>query len=115
MDVIVKGIDAPTALQKLYDATQPLGLGVLHARGPLTRTEAEELLRAHERQSYDDDKGKESSFDYVFGRPLKVTIKPFTDGAILIKYVDLLDRDAPGGEGAARRALESAGGVVTSA
>lgn len=109
MDLIVKGITAARALQACYEATQPICLGVLHARAPLSDEEAEDLVEDRARVV---NGGKVSRFDYVHGRPLKLEIT-FHVGALIIRRVDLFDRDAPGGEGSARRALEGAGAEVT--
>jgi hypothetical protein len=108
MDLIAKNISPAKALQALYDAAVPIGLGQLHARGPLTEQEAADLITRH-MEGHGGEAG--ARFDYVHGRPLKVKIVQ-KDDVVIVRRADLLDRDAPGGEGSAQRALIAAGAEV---
>ena len=78
----------PAALAALYNASQPLGMGILHFDPrPMTIEEAAKLL---EQSTY---------FDYLKGRVMKVDLS----GDEFDPW--LYDRD--NGEGAAARALAS--------
>lgn len=79
--------DKADVLRVLYDASRPLGLGILHYNPqPMSRDEAEELFKDG------------NYFDYVHGRVMKVKID---DSGKLDPW--LYDRD--NGEGAAARAI----------
>jgi hypothetical protein len=82
----ISKLNKSEVLQKLYNASQPLGLGTLHfTPEDLTKEEAEELLKE---QTY---------FDYLKGRVMKVNL----GGDELDPW--LYDRD--NGQGAAAKAL----------
>ena len=96
MSVSIEGIDKAALLAELHNGTLPRGMGVLHARGDMTRDEAAAELAAlypkgHER----------ASFDYFHGRPLKVR----WNGDVLDGEA-LYDRDAY--QGACAAAIERA-------
>lgn len=84
----ISGLDKSAVLCALYDHARPQGWGWLHATpDPLDGEVARQLLT---RQTY---------FDYLGGRALKVELK----GSTFDPW--LYDRD--NGEGAAGRAIES--------
>lgn len=96
MDLDISGLDKVDVLLALYESARPQGMGFMHFRDePMPRGEAKALL---ERQSY---------FDYLHGRVMKVNLK----GDVL--KTALYDRD--NGEGAALEALTKAGLVVKAA
>ena len=82
----------PKMLAALYNASRPLGLGILHYRPErMTEEEAAKLLEEHQ------------SFDYLKGRVMKVSFE--RDELNLALY----DRD--NGPGAGYRALLEAGAI----
>jgi hypothetical protein len=82
MSVSIKGLDKAEILAALYNEARPLGLGMLHFDPePMTVDEAREMI------------GKYLNFDYVKGRPLKVSL----DGDEL--DTRLYDRDQGQGKG----------------
>jgi hypothetical protein len=86
----ITGLDKADVLIALYESARVQGFGYLHVQAePLSRDVARELLA---RQTY---------FDYLFGRVLKVDFAE-EDAAIDPR---LYDRD--NGEGAAQRAIET--------
>jgi hypothetical protein len=86
--VNISKLDKADVLAALYNASIPLGLGILHYNPkPMTHGEAETLLRG---QTY---------FDYVQGRVMKIDLS----GDELDTY--LYDRD--NGQGAAVRVISS--------
>ncbi len=86
--IFIEGIDKAALLAALYNNAAPLGLGWLQARSPLSIEEAQKLLE------------ETQSFDYLYGRPLKISL----DGDE--RYTRLYDRDN-GGDGTAARIIES--------
>lgn len=93
----VTGIDRAELLTALVNGTVPPGglrnpafLAALLA-GSFTLEKAREMLATK-------PPGEKWRFDYVDGRPLKVTF----DGNLLLRP-DLYDRDAPGGDGSCAR------------
>ena len=97
-------------LAALYNHSRPMGLGVLQARGPLTKEDAQVLVdtgrddikRMFPEGAAARTRENQVDFDYLYGRPLKVT---FLDGQI--RGLRLYDRDN-GGPGTARRLIEAA-------
>lgn len=84
----ISGLDKKKVPMALYDAAKPQGLGLLHfSVEPMTEEEAAALL------------GKDTYFDYVNGRVMKVDLT-------YDNHFDerLYDRD--NGEGAAAKAVE---------
>ena len=84
----ISGLDKKKVLMALYDAAKPQGLGFLHfSVEPMTEEDAATLL------------GKDTYFDYVNGRVMKVDLT-------YDNHFDerLYDRD--NGEGAAAKAVE---------
>ncbi len=66
----IAGLDKAVLLAALYNHARPLGLGYLRANNKeMTKDEAERLLEDH--------RGHDGvvRFDYVHGRPLKVTFQ----------------------------------------
>ena len=62
--ISISGLDKGSVLAALYNASQPLGMGVLHyTPEPMTAEQANDLLKS---QDY---------FDYLKGRVMKVRIK----------------------------------------
>jgi hypothetical protein len=87
-------VDAAALLAALHNRTRPRGMGMLHARGSMRRAEAVAALEA---------RGWAFSFDYFYGRPLKVHAR---NGEINEASIALYERDA--GAGAFADALEDA-------
>jgi len=83
----ISGLDEFEVIAALHNGTQPLGLGMLHARPPMTAADVRAELTDDMRRS------GAFSFDYYHGRPLKVRV-----GNGQISGVRLYDRDA--GDGA---------------
>lgn len=84
--ISIAGLDKAEVLAALYNASKPQGLGFLHfIPRPMTVDEARELL------------GIRTSFDYLHGRVMKISLDGDSMG------VWLYDRD--NGSGAAERAL----------
>jgi len=91
-EIDISGLDKCEVLFALYEATSPLGLGFLQARGDVTVEDVRVLVSA-----WSDD-GRFPYIDYLWGRPLKVDLSGDAfDGR-------LFDRDAGAGE--ARAAVE---------
>lgn len=87
--ISLKGLNRAKVLAALYNASQPLGMGILHYDPtPMTAEEAQALL----------DSGQ-TYFDYVKGRVMKVDLS--SDQLETWLY----DRD--NGQGAAERAINS--------
>jgi hypothetical protein len=83
----------PAALAALYNASKPLGMGILHyTPEEMTEAEAAELLK------------ETSYFDYLKGRVMKLNFK--------YEPLDLRLYDRDNGAGAGHRALVKAG-VIT--
>lgn len=107
------GIDKVSLVLELYAGTMAIGLGELHDQaGGLTKEQAAEALGSCSRSTpYQLFNGnpkvvRECSFDYVAGRPLKVSVLELDDGRTVIDRPDLYDRDA--GAGACQRAVDRA-------
>lgn len=84
----LKGLNKAEVLAALYNASKPLGMGILHFDpAPMRAEEAESLLKG---QTY---------FDYLKGRVMKVDLS----GDELDPW--LYDRD--NGQGAAQRVIDS--------
>ncbi len=96
----ISGLDKAELLAALYNASEPLGMGILQARpGDMTIDEARELIGHgddHARH-YPDIVRPSMYFDYVYGRPLKVDLSGDTMSQ------SLYDRDH--GQGAAERII----------
>lgn len=89
--VDIKGLDRADVLAALYNASKPMGRGLLHFDPkPMLREEAAMLLQGA---------GSNPSFDYVKGRVLKIT---FSSG----RWLDARLYDRDNGPGAATRAIE---------
>lgn len=110
MDVIdIKGIDRADLLMALHAGTRSVGSGVLHDRGNLTREQALDILNGGRGQSTNPDLPKfivdklpqEIRFDYIAGRPIKVSFKGDE-----LHYSRLYDRDAPGGDGSCQKIVD---------
>lgn len=95
-EINIEGVDRARLIQELHAGTRALGMGALHDRGPLSIEVIRETL-----ERCTDKARDEVRFDYLAGRPLKVSIKGNT-----LRGVRLYDRDA--GQGAFARALERA-------
>lgn len=88
MSIDIKGIDKASLLAALYNEASPMGLGALYfTPDEMTREKAAELLE------------KSTRFDYVGGRPLKVSFN-----GDLLDGDRLYDRDQ--GEGRCARIVE---------
>ncbi len=91
--------NAAIILATLYNATQPMGLGKMHAKHltiPMTEREAAEIL-----ENMETAPGYHSGyFDYLYGRPMKLDL---TVGKEL--ELRLFNRDAGDGVGEAALAL----------
>jgi len=78
------GLDRAAILHGLYHGTRPLGLGKANDRPGFSLSEARELIELAESRQ-----GPIYSFDYVCGRPIKVTF----EGENLFRSA-FYDRDA---------------------
>ena len=97
----ITGIDKARLLAALHNNTRAVGMGFLNDIGrDLTDEEAAEIVREH--AAFSGPEGAWVSFDYVMGRPIKVSFR----GDLLVRP-DLYDRDAPGGEGTCQRIVDS--------
>ena len=84
----ISGLDKAAVLAALYNASRPVGLGILsHDPAPMTIGEARALI------------GEDSYIDYLKGRPLKVDLGS--------NDLDTWLYNRDNGEGAAERALSS--------
>ncbi len=97
----ITGIDRVKLLQSLYRNTRPLGMGILHDQpGGLTY----ELARSALSHATGGSDTADCWFDYIAGRPIKVSFR----GNEL--HADTIyDRDA--GQGACQRAVDEARGA----
>lgn len=93
----VSGIDEGELLAALHNATEPRGLGYIHARGDMTPEEGRQFIESDATRMA---KGGWHA-DYVHGRPVKVSVR---DGRLYGALV--YDRDAPGGPGSCARVVE---------
>jgi len=92
-EIDIAGLDKCEVLFALYEATSPMGMGFLQARGDVTVEDVRVLVSA-----WSDVERGFPYIDYLWGRPLKVDLSGDTfDGR-------LFDRDAGAGE--ARAAVE---------
>ncbi len=99
--VDTKGIEPWRVLKALYDGGRPIGAGHLRFRpGGMEDAEAQRLVAGGDSGDYPGGRQNPLYFDYVYGRPLKVSLKN-PDGFDPWGY----DRD--NGEGAAQRAIDS--------
>lgn len=98
--IIISPEDRPAVLAALYNASRPLGLGILHfTPDDMTVEQAAKLIEQQTRTVHDGS--VEIYFDYLKGRVMKVDLgRPELD-------FRLYDRD--NGPGAGMRALEAAG------
>ena len=93
--VNIKGLDKADVLMALFNASRPLGMGILaeiaRGGGPMTREQANGVIAECA------ERGGSTYFDYLVGRVMKIDISG--------DEVDprLYDRD--NGQGAAARAL----------
>lgn len=94
----VTGLDLDELIARLCNNTQPLGLGTLNILSSHTVTA--ENVSDHIAKL---PKRKVRNFDYLFGRPLKVSFE-IVDGQTLLSFWHLYDRDA--GEGTAQRVVD---------
>lgn len=90
----ISGIDKAELLAALHNNTRALGMGRIHdLKRDLTVEEGRNILRSKEEQlSKLHNFTGEMHFDYLQGRPLKVTFKDAT-----LRGVELYDRDAGAG------------------
>jgi hypothetical protein len=95
----IKGQNKAAVLAALYNASQPLGMGLLHFT-PQAMTTAEAAKVIADLGEFSKQNGR-IDFDYLNGRVMKVDI----GGDEL--FTGLYDRD--NGPGAAERALRAAG------
>ncbi len=92
----LKGLGKAAVLAALYNASKPLGLGILHYdSAPMTVPEAKALL--DERRAFEGP--PDFYFDYLKGRVMKADLASDTEFSPLG-----FDRD--NGEGAAQRAID---------
>jgi len=91
MAIDIKGLDKAEVLAALYNNSRQQGMGFLDGRGQqkMTADQARELLK------------EETSFDYLYGRVMKIQLEPEAD--TFEEY--LYDRD--NGKGAAQDAIDS--------
>ncbi len=99
----IEGIDRAKLIQELYNNTKALGMGQLHdLRGGMDSGTAEGVIKEMEAHAAKYNHPGVMHFDYVYGRPIKVTFNKDT-----LERADLYDRDAPGGLGTAERVVAS--------
>ena len=88
-EIDISKLDKAAVLAALYNASQPLGLGLFHfTPNDMTHNEAAALLK---------QAGERPYFDYLKGRVMKISL---ADGTL---RTALYDRD--NGQGAAERAI----------
>lgn len=93
----IDGIPPQELLLGLYHGTRPLGLGLMHNAPSYGLVDAAaDYAHAHEHRY-----NHQVRFDYVAGRPIKVT---FDLAARRLRRVRLYDRDA--GQGAAQAVVD---------
>lgn len=96
--VSIAGLDKAAVLAALYNASQPLGMGFLHATPhDMTVEQARELIATDADPDYTTPR-RGLRFDYLHGRVLKVDLAGDSFGTWLY------DRD--NGQGAAGRVIE---------
>lgn len=85
-DIDITGLDPAEVLLALHQNTQALGMGRYRDKD-MTKQEAINLIQ--------DVRKKGSHFDYVFGRPIKISLIELTDGSrSWIHRADLYDRNS---------------------
>lgn len=84
----ISGLDPEVLVLALWRGTRALGLGVIHDRDDLTVEQVRGVIASQQSKP-----GGTIRLDYVFGRPIKVTL----DGNLLY-HSALYDRDAGEGE-----------------
>ncbi len=94
-DIDISGIDRRILLDELHQGTRALGMGMLHDKRRLSDEDLNVYL--------DEDRARDGAlhFDYVCGRPVKVTFDNDT-----LEGAALYDRDA--GDGACAAAVARA-------
>lgn len=102
----ISGIDHAELLRELHAGTRALGMGRMHDRGPLTIEQCRDIIAGGRGPDHNPDfaavTGADTvSFDYVSGRPIKVTFKGNE-----LHSAWMYDRDAPGGEGECQRIVD---------
>lgn len=93
--ISIAGLSKAKVLAALYNNSQQLGMGFMHARGATGMTEAQ----AQQEIDALAERGYKLRFDYLHGRVMKVDLS--TDDF----WPGLYDRD--NGQGAAARVIES--------
>ena len=108
MKLRITGVNKAAILVALYNASRPMGMGMLQAQpGDMTMEEAQELLCGKDSGDYPGGAHNVNGyFDYLYGRPLKTDVSKDTLNTWGF------DRDN-GGDGAALRVLQAAGLNVT--
>lgn len=99
-DISYEGLDEAELIVALHAGTRPLGMGFLHDK-EVTLADAREYM-AEQISRYSPNETVVYRFDYLFGRPIKVSLD--TKNKIILR-ADLYDRDA--GEGACQRIVSS--------
>ena len=73
--ISIKGLDKAEVLAAFYNASRPMGMGMLQARpGEMTKEEAEKVLTQGDDVSRMFGRAPTLSFDYLYGRPLKIDL-----------------------------------------
>lgn len=106
MEISIAGLDKAELLAAFFNASRPMGMGVLQAvYGPTVMTR-EDALRIFDEGTTDyphmpNINGPNTNlyFDYVYGRPLKINLKEDTMSTALF------DRD--NGEGRGQEVINS--------
>jgi hypothetical protein len=94
-EIDTSGLSRGAVLAALYNAAAPVGMGFLqYDKEPMAEAEANEIIAEEEART-----GEAASFDYLKGRPMKITIR---EGSIDPRWYD---RDQ-GGPGTAARIIE---------
>lgn len=109
MNMTLDGLPPEYMLAALYNFSRPQGMSWLATvNGPdvMSADEARKLL-----ERLVSGRAVATAFDYVYGRPIKVTFQRDGDDYVVLR-TDLFDRDA--GPGAALRAYKAAMDAFTS-
>jgi hypothetical protein len=97
-----EGLTEAEVIRALYHGTRAMGFGAMHDTPGFTVEDAEAWVQAAREHAH-SERAHILHFDYVSGRPLKVTLN--TDAKV-VERVRLYDRDA--GEGQCAAMLERA-------
>ena len=91
--VEITELDQATVLAALYNNTlcAPAPFCQIQDIGEMSIERAKEAIRSHGAATNDN---RVLSFDYVYGRPIKVSFEEDDDGKVWIERADLYERDS---------------------